>query len=414
MSRSDYSKRFAPASVFTIALTATCLLPQNRTHADTVELRGGGHLTGEVVRKADWVIVKVDDEVQIALEPSRVVRVVESDHLAEYRRRVIVAGDDPDLHYQLGIWCMKDDNVPGDFNHYKNYHMRRAIELEPNHAKARASLGFIKDEGKWVHKRDLMRDRGMIWSGGGWELPEAVAIEDFQDSRNVESKQWIREVKRLLKSAMSKSTKAQESLEALQQINDPLAADAIAKQLNDSRGNSSQSRAMRMMWVKLLGRFKNSISVQALVKAGIEEQDATIREAALDELLEYGASSAVATYLPMLKANDNQLVNRAARALTWFPDPELALTYVDALVTKHSKQIGGGPGMQAGFDDQGGGGMAMGGKPKVIKIPRTNPAVYTLVKMVEPNADFGYDEKAWQSHFANLKNAYSGDLRRDP
>ncbi len=194
-----------------------------------------------------------------------------------------------------------------------------------------------------------------------------------------------------------------ESLETLQAINDPLAAEAIARQLNESRGNTSQSRPMRLMWVKLLGRFQNSISVQALVIAGIDEQDATVREAALEQLLEYGSGSAVATYLPMLKSNDNQLVNRAARALSWFPDPELALTYVDALVTTHTKQIAGGPGMQAGFDDQGGGGLAMGGKPKVIKTPRTNPAVYTLVKLIEPDVDHGYDEEAWQLHFANKR-----------
>jgi hypothetical protein len=390
------------------------LFPSVDASADTVELRGGGQITGQVVRKPDWVIVKVDDEVQVAIQPSRVIRVVTSDQLQKYRSKVIEAGNDAELHYQLGIWCVTDDNVPGDSQHYRRYHMQRAIELDPDHAQARASLGYKKHEGKWVRTRDLMRDRGMISRGTGWELPEAVAIEDFQDANNVESKKWIREVNRLTKSVLIGSAKSQESLEALQAINDPLAAEAIARQLSESRGKTSQSRPMRLLWVKLLGQFQNSISVQALVITGIDEQDATVREAALEQLLKYGSGSAVATYLPMLKSNDNQLVNRAARALSWFPDPELALTYVDALVTTHTKQIAGGPGMQAGFDDQGGGGLAMGGKPKVIKTPRTNPAVYTLVKLIEPDVDHGYDEKAWQLHFANKRTAFSGDLRRDP
>jgi hypothetical protein len=335
--------------------------------------------------------------------------------LQKYRSKVIEAGnDDAELQYQLGIWCVTDDNVPGDSQHYRRYHMQRAIELDPDHAQARGSLGYTKSEGKWVRSTDLMRDRGMIWHGRGWELPETVAIEDFQDAANVESKKWIREVNRLTKSVLHGSAKSQESLEALQAIRDPLAAEAIAKQLSESRGKTNQSQPMRLMWINLLGRFQNSISVQALVVAGIDEQDATVREAALKQLLEYGSGSAVATYLPMLKSNDNKLVNRAARALQWFPDPELALTYVDALVTTHTKQIAGGPGMQAGFDDQGGGGLAMGGKPKVIKTPRTNPAVYTLVKLIEPDVDHGYDEKAWQLHFSNKRTRYSGDLRRDP
>lgn len=390
------------------------LFPQVETSADTVELRGGGQITGQVVRKPDWVIVKVDDEVQVAIQPSRVIRVVTSDQLQNYRNKVIESGNDAELQYQLGIWCVTDDNVPGDSQHYLRYHMQRAIELDPDHAKARASLGYKKHEGKWVRTRDLMRDRGMVWRGRGWDIPEAIAIEDFQDETNVESKKWIREVNRLTKSALNGSAKSRESLEALQAISDPLAAEAIARQLSESRGKTSQSRPMRLMWVDLLGRFRNSISVQALVIAGIDETDANVREAALKRLEEYGSSSAVATYLPMLKSNDNQLVNRAAQVLQWFPDRELALTYVDALVTTHTKQIAGGPGMQAGFDDQGGGGLAMGGKPKVIKTPRTNPAVYTLVKLIEPDVDHGYDEKAWQLHFANERTAYSGDLRRDP
>ena len=390
------------------------LLPLIEASADTVELRGGGHITGQVVRKPDWVIVKVDDGVQVAIQPSRVIRVVTSDQLQKYRNKVIEAGNDAELHYQLAIWCVRGDNVPGDSQQYLRYHMQRAIELDPDHAQARASLKYKKHDGKWVRTADLMRDRGMIRRGGDWELPEAVAIEDFEDAANRESKKWIREVSRLTKNVLIGSAKSQESMEALQAITDPLAAAAIARQLSESRGKQTQSRAMRLLWVKLLGRFKNSISVRALVIAGIDEQDETVREAALEQLVEYGSSTAVANYILRLKSNDNQLVNRAARALTWFPDPELALTYVDALVTTHTQQIAGGAGMQAGFDDQGGGGMAMGGKPKVIKTPRTNPAVYTLIKLIEPNVDHGYDEEAWQLHFANQRNAYSGDLRRDP
>lgn len=397
-----------------LLISSVPLLPLLDASADTVELRGGGQLTGQVVRKPDWVIVKVDDNLQVAIQPSRVTRVVTSDKLQEYRRRVIAAGNDAELHYQLGIWCLKDNNVPGDSQHYRRHHMRRAIELDPEHSRARASLGYTKVEGKWVRSSDLMRDRGMILRGSGWELPESVAIEEFQDATNVQSKKWIREVNRLTKSVLIGSAKSKESLEALQAINDPIAAEAIARQLSESRENRSQSRTLRLLWVKLLGQFQNSTSVRALVLAGIEETDETVREAALDQLLEYGASSAVATYLPMLKSNDNKLVNRAARALTWFPDPELALTYVDALVTKHTKQIAGGPGMQAGFNNQGGGGLAMGGKAKVISTPKTNPAVLTLVKMIEPEVDYGYDEQAWQLHFASKRNAYSGDLRRDP
>ena len=389
---------------------ATGLLPLATVRADSVELSGGGHLTGQVNRNADTVIVRVDDEIQVALPASRVRRVVDSDELQTYLAKKAQAGDDAESHYQLAIWCVTGGNVPGDSQRYKRYHLQRAVELDADHTKARAGLGFKKQDGKWVRTSDLMRGRGMITRAGRWELPESVAIEDYQDNTNVDAKLWLKEVKRLVATVQRNSSKAPEAVAALQAIDDPLAATAIAEQLHESR--SKQSRALRLMWVKLLGRFRNSVSVEALVKAGLVEDDQTVREAALDELVNYGASSAVATYLPYLKKNDNKLVNRAAQGLSWFPNPELALTYVDALVTSHKTEQAPSSAMNVGFGD-GGGGMQMGGKKKVFVEQKMNPSVLSLIKLIEPEVDHGYDEQAWLEHFASKRTAFSGDLRRD-
>ena len=137
----------------------------------------------------------------------------------------------------------------------------------------------------------------MIPGSVGWELPEAAAIADFQDSQNVDARKWTREVKRLVAVVLRGSSKAPEALASLKAIDDSLAADAIAQELLESRGNSNQSRQLRMVWVELLGKFKNIVAVEALVRTGLEEPDSLIREAALDRLVEYGADSAVATCL---------------------------------------------------------------------------------------------------------------------
>ena len=93
--------------------------------ADTVEISGGGHLTGDVSRQADSVVIRVDDEIHIALPGSRVRRVVESDQLAAYRAQAAKAGDDAELHYQLAVWCVTASNVPGNATHYRNHHLQR-------------------------------------------------------------------------------------------------------------------------------------------------------------------------------------------------------------------------------------------------------------------------------------------------
>lgn len=381
--------------------------------ADTLEISGGGHLTGDVQRRADLVIVKVDDEIQVAIPASRVRRVVESDDLAEYRTLAERAGEDAERHYQLALWCVRSDSVSGDVQRYKRYHLQRAIDLDPDHAKARGALGYTRQDGKWIRTSDLMTQRGMVPRSGGWDLPEAAAIEDYQDAINVDARKWNREVKRLVAVVVRGSSKAPEALGSLSSIRDPLAATAIAQQLLESREAGSQSRELRMLWVRLLGQFRNITAVEALVRGGLEETDETVREACLNELIEYGSDSAVATYLQYLSSNDNKLVNRAARALTWFPDRELVLTYIDALVTTHKAELAPGPGMQVGFGS-GGGGMQMGGKKQVQVDQVQNPAALTLLKTVMPDVDYGYDEQAWRNYIASRRTAFSGDLRRDP
>lgn len=381
--------------------------------ADTVEISGGGHLNGEIQRGKDLVIVKVDDQIQVALPESRVRRVVDTDGLAEYRQRVEQAGNDAENHYQLALWCVRSDSIAGDVQRYRKYHLQRAIELDPDHAQARGALNYTKQNGKWIRTVDLMTERGMVPRSGRWELPEAAAIEDYQDAVNVDARKWNREVKRLVAVVLRGSSKAGEAMETLSNIADPLAASAIAQQLLESRENRSQTRPLRLLWVRLLGQFRNMVAVEALVRAGLEESDDAVREAALNELVGYGSGSAVATYLQYLSGNDNRLVNRAARALTWFPDRELVLTYVDALVTTHTTESAPGPGMQVGFGD-GGGGMQAGGKKQIRVEHNQNPSVLTLVKAVVPDADYGYDEQAWRDYIASKRTAFSGDLRRDP
>jgi hypothetical protein len=410
------------------SLLCYCLIacPFSVLLADTVEISGGGQLSGQVQRKSGATIVTVDDEVQVAFRDSRVSRAIDDSELQRYHQMVAKVGnDDAEQQYRLGLWCSaKTDgvrNVPGDSESFKLYHMERAIAIDPDHANARAQLGYKKHEGKWILTTDLMRDRGMIRTANGWEIPELAAMEESTDSNNLDAKKWNKEVARLTKSVLAArdEAKAAEAMNALKAITDPLAASAVASQLSRSRENREQTQAMRLMWVKLLGSFRNSTSVQALVLAGIAENDEAVRDAALMELVQYGSGSAVATYLPMLRPpTDNATINRAARALTYFPDRELALTYVEALVTTHVTVEAPKAGMNLGFGGpgggDGGGGIAMGGKPKQVEHSMNNPAVLTLVKTIEPEADYGFDELAWRQHFAKNRSKFAGDLRRDP
>ncbi|TWT50715.1 hypothetical protein Pla22_34580 [Rubripirellula amarantea] len=407
------------AAVLTLSLAATPAI------ADSLELLGGGHLTGKVVRKGKSVFVAVDDEIQIAVEDARVLRSVNSDELKEYKSLAASVGDDPEAHYKLAIWCATPGNVPGFKQFYTRFHMQRAIELDPNHEAARGYLKYKKDGNKWVRTVDLMRDRGMVRQKGRWEMPEAVALNEVSETTEVSVKTWIRDLSRLLKVIQkgdsTSNRKYAEAVAEMRAIDDPLAAPAISRELMDRRPLPRQAvnpsvRALRRELLTLLIKLDSPVSVQTMVEMGMQETDPDLRERALDALTERGTSSAIATYMATLTdpRSSNELINRAARALQWFPREELAMDYINALVTTHTEVPPAGPELQLGFGNDGGGGMTTGRKKVVIKTTKTNPAVLALVKKVIDEVDYGYDEKKWQAYIAAKKNAYSGDLRRDP
>ncbi len=399
---------------FTFALVGFLSLVANAqakfTELDSVQMKSGGYIAGKVVPKESGIVVYVDSDLSVFVPKDR-FSVKLSSRLDEYRRRVVLAGNDAEKHYELGIWCKKNG-----LEAQNKYHYQRTIALDSDHSKARSNLGYTRNatSGKWVLYSDNQRNLGLVLQDRKWQLPENVARAKMQKEANVAANKWNSELKKMVKIVLRNNSKSSETLQKIKDIEDPLAAGAVAEQLSDSRKSKNQSRALRQLWIELLGRFKNTVAVQALVETGIEESDDSIREAAMESLAEYGHQAAVATYLGIIKSGDksNLLVRRALRGLSYFPNPELALDYVDALTTVHTQAVPQGPGLSVG-QVNGQSGLATGGKKEPKKEAKNNAGALTLLKMVEPGVDYGYDQNAWRQHFASKLTGFEGSLRRD-
>jgi hypothetical protein len=375
---------------------------------------GGGQITGQTKKvddeKSPYVVITIDPGVRVAIPQSQVRRVVTDADLAEYRRHVEKAGDDAELNFELAKWCSANH-----LSAQSRYHLQRTIDLNPDHAGARATLKYVQDNGQWILHSELQRIRGMVNAGGKWQLPEVVAMKRQQDEEEATIKKWQKDIVRLRSQYLSDGKGSAEAYESLQAIKDPLAAKAVADELNDSRRPKSvQPQSLRQLWIRLLGDFKNQTSVAALVQAGVVENDSVVREAALEQLQKFGRETAVAVYLKMLTSNNNLEVSRAGRALSFFPDPELAFPLVDALVTEHETVTTVGGGTSVGFSSDGGGGMSQGSKQVKIVDRKNNNSVLATLKLIEPQVDFGFNESRWREYFASKLMAYDRDLRRDP
>jgi len=379
--------------------------------ADSVELRGGGHVAGAVKRvpqeRTPYVVVDVDEKVRVAIPESQIARVVESADLNEYRQRAAAVKDDADAHYELARWC-KSVTLLAQYRH----HLQRVISLDVEHAKARAALGYVSDGvgGKWIRHAELQKKRGMVLVASEWRLPEEVAIREVQEEANVDSKRWKKEIDRLVKLVLRGGEKGNAAFAELAAINEFNASYAMAEELANS---SKQPQNLRLFWIDKLAAFGNRPALQALVNLGISESDFVVREKALETLQKLSPSTAIANYVPMLRSNDNSLVNRAANALSYFPEPEIALQLVDALVTDHKYETAASQATNVGFG-AGGGGLSTGGKATVTIDKIQNPPVLAVLRAIEPDADFGYDQVQWRRYYAKRLSSYSGNMRRDP
>ena len=403
-----------------VATIITTTVFASSAWADHADLRTGGGVTGKVVARGKSVLVQTPAGIQLALPADKVRRIASEAQLKKYAEVRDQTGVDPDANVELAKSIMSSDAFPADPKAFRKFHLWRAVAANSDHKASRNALGFRRDEGRWVTSHELMTSRGMVSRNAGWELPEIKARREAAEADEVVAKKYRATLARHFKTIASGSRRAPEALQSIKDQNDPRTSLAFADQFARYNQNDPRSdRARRLLCLEKLAEFKNGIATASLVKAALEDPDAIIREKAITVLKSYplGRTSAVATYMPMLKAKKASVINRAAAALSHFADPEMDLTYVDALVTTETKVVAPASGGSYSQGSMAGGpqssGFSTGEKPQIVQQVKRNDAVLALLRTIEPEVNYGFDEQRWREHFAAKRTAYQGDLRRD-
>jgi hypothetical protein len=142
--------------------------------ADIVYLTNGGTIEGKVTQRDGKVIIEQPNGV-IVIPASRVERIerkpCDLEVFEGLRAGVDVkAPGAAERFVELARWCQqhKMENQARDC-------YRRALDFDPDHAAARAALGFTRHEGRWLTEDELAQARGMVRHGDAWVTPEAKA-----------------------------------------------------------------------------------------------------------------------------------------------------------------------------------------------------------------------------------------------
>jgi len=178
--------------------------------ADEVVLRNGHKVVGIQTEEKDRIVVETGYGT-VSFPRDEVVSVTKGDtllHAWPGRYAEIEKSTNASDFTKLAAWA-RENGMP----RYVLGLMRRAMELDPDNADARAALGFVKHEGKWLTVAEHRKALGDVQDGGKWvnALEKALAERRRLES---ESKKLDREVERRRREEERRRARDQAELQA--------------------------------------------------------------------------------------------------------------------------------------------------------------------------------------------------------
>lgn len=410
--------RTSPGSLLGLLFLVFGAAPWGLAHADEVTLSNGGVLQGEIPsdpeKPLDEVHVQTPSGIRVRLPKAQVKDTQATNPIrAEYRRRATRTADTVEAQLALAEWCKAEKLL-----RERDLHLRRVLELEPDHAATRLALGYQRVAGGWFTREELQTKLGYVRYDGRWRTAQEVEILKSQEKDEKAEKDWMAKLTRWRNWLGGK--RADEALAGFAQISDPYAVSGLVKLLD-----REVNPAYRLVYLRALSQIDSPAAVQALTRFALMDREAEVRETSIDELVRRKSPDIVSSFSKSLRSKNNVVVNRAAYALGRMGDTAAVGPLIDALVTTHKFQVqqqsAGGTNASFGRPGSGGsspsgwgpGGLTMGGGPKVVHQQLRNQAALDALVALTGGVNFDYDSSAWKYWFAQQRQQQEIQARRD-
>lgn len=381
-------------------LLASAAVPPPAARADVFWLENGGQIEGQwlnrdeqpptryVIRRAGMTLVLPLAQVREAVRQTPAEQ--------EYARRAPAAEDTAAQQWELAEWCRRGSLLP-----QREAHLRRVIELDPNHAQARAALGFQFLQGAWITRADFQRNGGRELYKGKWRTPQEIEILENRSRTELAEKEWLKRLQRWRKE-LDDREKAKTAYAALTAIKDPLASGPI-----DALFSRERVRGVKSIYADALTNINTTASLRALAERALGDADEEVFYYCVDRLAAVRPPHIADPFVAALKDNRNVRVNRGAIALARLNEKSSISPLIDALETTHTEIVKPDP--LAGADTTAFGSFGAYSKkgddgPKLNIYHIQNQAVLdSLTKLTGVN--FSFDKKAWRYWYAQEKIA---------
>lgn len=315
---------------------AVVLWAPSSAPADVVRLKNGGEVRGVVDAasrdpNAPQVTIDTLTGGRIVLDRSDVEFVTpRSLEIEEYETRARGVADTVEAHLALAEWCRERRLLP-----QRAEQLEAVLDLEPDHAEVRRILGHVRHNGEWMTRDEMMQARGYVKHKGKYVTRQELDLLEKSQAEREAEQAWFPKVRMWFGWATGGNvSRAGEGLDNLQAIQDPDAVPALVNFMGEH-----DSDEVRLTLTRILGRLPGPKPVQPLVNKSLHDADDDVRTAARAGIQADQFETALAYYVPELKNNSNQVVQRAAAAIGEFGDINAVPYLIEALVTSHRWKI---------------------------------------------------------------------------
>lgn len=387
-----------------VAAALVAASPEGAGHV-TVQVAGAGALTATATKSLGDVaeLTSASGAVWRISSENITPRGPRDDALEEYALRGPRTPDTIEAQWQLAEWCRLQHLLSE-----RESHLRRILELDSNHADARAALGYQWTGDAWLLREERFAQQGLVRYKGQYVSQEEIerlrARDEFEQKEVFVRRQLRTQIDLLF------GRKAARAVQVIRSFNEPAAVRPLAEAFYDTKNFNA-----RLLLLDVLAGISGQAADAALAEVALFENDNDLRAAGVDHLSSRKSRPVEKQLTAGLAHEDDAVVNRAGEALGKLGVEAAVPALIDALVVDRKRTIvDTGPEFNTSFSPGGGGTFGAGRAPTriVIESMQHQEVLDALVELT--NQNFGFDVGAWQAWLARQRPDLGDvDLRRD-
>ena len=388
--------------------TLLVLATGSAARGEVFVLTGGGRVEGEILNPDEsprrTYAIRTSHGARITLSAAQVKEVLRRrPEEVEYEKIRHRYPDTVEGHWAMSEWCRERHMLSA-----REKHLRRLLELDPNHEQARRALGYSRVGERWMTHEDRMLAEGYRRYKGRWRLPQEIELMEKQRQKESAEGDWKRDLK-MWRDWLG-TDKHRLAREKILAIDDPNAIKALAYALKEDGRDQA-----RLLYVEALAGIGKQEANRILARLAMQDEVQEVRLTCLDYLRERQDREAVEYFIGRLESKNNTEINRAAQSLRYMKDATAVGPLISTLVTVHKYKITtGNPGQTSTtFGSSGGGGMSAGSQTRIITQRRQNRDVLDALVALTGGMNFGFDVARWKAWYGTQVKRPDLNARRD-